>query len=492
MRHFFKAVLLLVFCALISPGFVAGLTNTQEVFIKFKKDASPSEIDSFTEQLGLTKVKSQPGINVSVFRLPAGQNVEEVVKLCSNSSFVEYVEPTQSVQAFAGEEAPAAQPAPEPVMAQQAETADFKQGELIIKFKEAVGDAAISDVLTNAGIRVQERINEIGVYKCTTGRNILEAVEECNANDDIVYAEPNYIYKISVDPNDDRYSSLYGMRQIDAPQAWDTQTGSDKIIVGVIDTGVDTEHEDLKANVWRNPGETGNGKENNNVDDDGNGFVDDYRGWDFINNDNNPFDDNDHGTHCSGTVGAVGNNGKGVVGVCWNVSIMPLKFLGANGSGTTDDAVDAIIYGVNMGAKILSNSWGGGGKSRALEDAIKYAEQRGVLFVAAAGNEFSNNDRSPTYPANYEVDNVVAVAANTSSDRLAGFSNYGKKTVELSAPGNNIFSTVARGQYASLSGTSMATPHVSGAAALILSQYPTLSLNQLIVRRTHHPVGQHT
>lgn len=481
MRHFFKFVLSLVVCALLIPNFATGLTNAQEVFIKFRKDASPSEIDSLIKEFGLTKVKSHPEINVTVFKLSEEQSVSEVVRLCSNVSFIEYIEPTQSVHTFPEEEA-GPEAAPEPVMAQQAETADFKAGELIVKFKTEIGEISASDVLTNAGIQIQKRYNEIGVYTCTTNRNVFEAIEECNAHPDIVYAEPNYVYKISVVPNDSRYSSLYGMRQIDAPQAWDIQTGSKSVIVGVIDTGVDTDHEDLKANIWRNPGETGDGKENNKIDDDGNGFVDDYRGWDFINDDNNPFDDNDHGTHVSGSIGAVGNNGKGVVGVCWNVSIMPLKFLAGNGSGTTDDAVGAIIYGANMGAKVLSNSWGGGGKSQALEDAIKFAQQKGVLFVAAAGNDFSNNDKAPTYPANYNVSNIISVAANTSSDQLAGFSNYGKKTVELSAPGNNIFSTVARSKYASLSGTSMATPHVSGAAALILSQYPNLSVDQLVIR----------
>ncbi len=483
MRDLFKLVLVLTICAIIAPNFATGLTNAQEVFIKFRKDASPSEIDSLTKELGLTKIKSHPEINVDVFKLSSEQSVSEVVKLCSNISFIEYIEPTQSVRAFPEEAAESpTTPEPEPAMAQQAETADFRAGELIVKFKTEIGEVSVNDVLTNAGIQIQKRYDEIGIYKCNTNRNVFEAIEECNQHPDVVYAEPNYVYKMSVDPNDSRYSSLYGMRQIDAPQAWDVQTGDKSIIVGVIDTGVDTDHSDLKANIWRNPGESGDGKENNKIDDDGNGFVDDYRGWDFNNDDNNPFDDNDHGTHVSGSIGAVGNNGKGVVGVCWNVSIMPLKFLAGNGSGTTDDAVGAIIYGANMGAKVLSNSWGGGGKSQALEDAIKFAHQKGVLFVAAAGNDFSNNDKAPTYPANYEVPNVVSVAANTSSDQLAGFSNYGKKTVELSAPGNNIFSTVARGQYASLSGTSMATPHVSGAAALVLSQYPNLSVNQLIIR----------
>ncbi|MFQ6113945.1 MAG: S8 family peptidase, partial [bacterium] len=260
------------------------------------------------------------------------------------------------------------------------------------------------------------------------------------------------------------------------------QTGSKSIIVGVIDTGVDPEHEDLAANIRINQGEFGSGKENNNVDDDGNGFVDDFQGWDFINDDNDPFDDNDHGTHVSGTVGAVGNNNKGVVGVNWNVSILPLKFLGSDGSGTSIDAIEAILYATDMGAKVLSNSWGGGGFSRTLEDAVKFARDHGVLFVAAAGNESSNNDSFPTYPANYEVDNVISVAASTSRDNLAGFSNFGKRTVDLAAPGSNIVSTLPLNRYGSLSGTSMATPHVSGAAALVWAQYPNITMSQVKIR----------
>ncbi|MCG8604173.1 S8 family serine peptidase, partial [bacterium] len=214
---------------------------------------------------------------------------------------------------------------------------------------------------------------------------------------------------------------------------------------------------------------------------DGNGFVDDFRGWDFLNNDNDPFDDDDHGTHVSGTIGAIGNNDLGVVGVNWSVSIMPLKFLDTEGSGTTDDAIDAIIYATNMGVKILSNSWGGG-FSQALGEAIEFANERGVLFVAAAGNERTNNDVFPTYPASYEIDNVLSVASTTSSDNLSSFSNFGKQTVDLAAPGSEILSTLVGDEYGISSGTSMSTPHVSGAAALIRSHFPELSMRHLRIR----------
>lgn len=474
--------------------------QNEEVLIKFKEDAKTTEIDSLTAVLGLKKVRSIKAIRVEVFEVPQNKPVSDVVKVCSNAAFVEYAEPSKQVGASTGAEAvheaaPAAQnvpegsavgthPEPEPVMAVQAETAEYKPGEILVKFKSTVSAQSVVQSLADAGIQAVKRFDAINVVSCTinSSKSVLEAVEECNESPDIEYAEPNYIYKASVIPNDSRFGELYGMTQIDGPEAWDVQKGSKAIIVGVIDTGVDTDHDDLTDNIWHNPGESGGGKENNKVDDDGNGYVDDYRGWDFINNDNNPYDDNQHGTHCSGVIGAVGNNNLGVVGVNWNVSIMPLKFLAGNGSGSTDDALDAIIYATDMGAKILSNSWGGGGRSQALEDAIKYANDHGVLFVAAAGNEFSNNDSAPTYPCNYEVPNVISVAANTSSDRLAGFSNFGKKTVDLSAPGSNIVSTIPQQRYAALSGTSMATPHVAGAAALMWAQFPSMSMNKLIVR----------
>ncbi len=456
--------------------------SQNEVMIKFKKGVEAAQVDSLTSSLGLVKVKSIDAINVDVFRVPQEQSVSEVAKLCSRLTFVEYAEPSQQVRAFAAEEPPATEA--EAALAVQAEPAEYRPGEVIIKFKSDFSQQQANAVLSSVGIQVVKRFDEIGALRCniTVDKSVLKAVEECNANPNVEYAEPNYIYKASVVPNDPRFNDLFGMRQIDAPDAWDIQKGSKSVIVGVIDTGVDTEHDDLKNNIWRNPGETGSGREDNGIDDDGNGFVDDHRGWDFINDDNNPFDDNDHGTHVSGTIGAVGDNSEGVVGVNWNVSIMALKFLAGNGSGTTDDAIGAIIYGANMGARVLSNSWGGGGRSNALEDAIEFANDNGVLFVAAAGNDFSNNDSAPTYPANYEVANVISVAANTESDRLAGFSNFGVKTVDLAAPGNNIVSTVARGRYDSFSGTSMATPHVSGAAALVWAQFPDLTVNRLIIR----------
>jgi subtilisin family serine protease/methionine-rich copper-binding protein CopC len=271
---------------------------------------------------------------------------------------------------------------------------------------------------------------------------------------------------------------------IDAPEAWEINTGSRDILVAVLDTGVFYPHPDLAANMWTNPGESGldaDGldKSTNGLDDDGNGYIDDLRGWDFVNNDNDPMDDNFHGTHCAGTIGAVGNNGLGVAGVCWEVSLVGLKFLGANGGGALSDAVEAVFYSNTLGGdaqkKITSNSWGGGPYTQTLADAIAAANEKEILFIAAAGNADSNNDITPTYPTNYDFPNVISVAATDPNDELAGFSNFGATTVDLAAPGVQTFSTFPGGAYAPISGTSMATPHVAGTAALLWSFSPELT-----------------
>lgn len=291
---------------------------------------------------------------------------------------------------------------------------------------------------------------------------------------DVAYAQPDYVLTANVIPNDSRFGSLWGLHNtgqnagtadadIDAVEAWDIHRGSAATIVGVIDTGVDFTHQDLAGNMWVNTGEVaGNG-----VDDDGNGFVDDIHGYDFVNNDGNPMDDNGHGTHVAGTIGAVGNNGIGVTGINWSVRIMALKFLSASGSGSTSAAVRAVDYAVRMGAHITNNSWGGGGYNQALFDAINRARVAGQIFVAAAGNSGSNNDTTPAYPANYNLDNVVSVGASDRNDAVASFSSYGATTVDLFAPGVSILSTTPGNAYSSFSGTSMATPHVAGALALL-------------------------
>lgn len=314
--------------------------------------------------------------------------------------------------------------------------------------------------------------------------------KELLASGMVDYIEPNYIVSIDRTPNDSGFSQLWGMHNtgqdggtadvdIDGPAAWDLSTGSSSVVVGVVDTGVNFNHGDLAANMWVNTGEIAD----NGVDDDGNGVIDDIYGYNAVSNNGNPLDDNGHGTHCAGTIGGVGNNGTGVAGINWRVKIMALKFLSSSGSGTTQGAVDAITYAVHMkqrgvNLRVLSNSWGGGGYSQALADAIAAANSAGILFVAAAGNEANDNDVSPNYPSNYDSANVVAVAAVDHNGNLASFSNYGATTVDVAAPGVNIYSTYGS-DYRTLSGTSMATPHVAGAAALLAAYDGSLTAAQL-------------
>ena len=357
--------------------------------------------------------------------------------------------------------------------------APYVEGEILVKYKTSASNSRMSRIEQSVGVVTKEEIPALRIkrVKVNSGMSVEECIEKYHrlAGSSIEYAEPNYILKADLFPNDPDFSSMYNLRNIGqnggvqgadvaAPEAWDTATGG-PIVVAVIDTGVDYTHPDLAANMWKNEGEI----PDNGIDDDGNGYVDDYRGWDFCNHDNDPYDDHSHGTHCAGTIAAVGNNGTGVVGVCWSAKIMPLKFLGASGAGSTAEAMNAILYATMMGARVMSNSWGGGGYSQALRDAIQAADDAGVIFVAAAGNSASDNDLTAHFPSSYDCKNVIAVAATDNYDRLASFSCYGLTSVDIAAPGVAILSTIPGGNYASYSGTSMATPHVAGAAALAWS-----------------------
>lgn len=302
------------------------------------------------------------------------------------------------------------------------------------------------------------------------------AVDTFQARPGVQFAQPDFKVSLASTPNDPSFGSLWGLDQISAPAAWNASTGTGRTIVAVIDTGVAYNHPDLQANMWRNAGEiAGNG-----IDDDRDGYVDDVYGYDFANNDANPMDDNGHGTHVSGTIGAVGNNGIGVSGVDQHAKIMALKFLDSSGSGYLSNAVRAVNYAVARGAKVINMSFGGGGYDAAMATALANARTKGVIVVIAAGNDGTNNDSSPVYPANYAGENLVAVAATDSNDKLASFSNYGKSTVDIAAPGVSIYSTLPNGKYGTYSGTSMATPHVAGAMALVWDAHPTWTYKQVI------------
>ncbi|MBI4043065.1 MAG: S8 family serine peptidase, partial [Deltaproteobacteria bacterium] len=260
----------------------------------------------------------------------------------------------------------------------------------------------------------------------------------------------------------------WGLRNMKAVEAWETTAGKEDIVVAVVDTGVDYNHEDLAFNMWRNPGEI----PGNEIDDDQNGYVDDIVGWDTVDEDPLPYDTHSHGTHVAGIIGAIGGNGKGTSGVAQRLSIMAVKMIGASGEGTTIDAIEAVDYAISNGARIINMSWGDGENSQALYDMLAKGEEAGIVNVAAAGNTATDNDESPMYPAGYDLESIISVAATAFSDTLAFFSNYGNTTVDIGAPGFRIYSTIPNDKYAYMDGTSMAAPHVSGAAALLLSAYP--------------------
>ena len=378
---------------------------------------------------------------------------------------------------------------------------------ILVKFKEGVTKKQRNDLASMVGGKFKDK-NENGVddryehilsgrlalikLKGEKGKDLASQALRALQNHPLIeYAEYNYLQYIDLTPNDPQFNELWGLHNtgqtegafdadIDAPEAWDISSGSSEVIVGVIDTGIDYNHEDLAANIWINPGETpGNG-----LDDDDNEFIDDIHGINSITSTGDPMDDHYHGTHCSGTIGAVGSNNIGVVGVNWTVKFIGMKFLNSSGSGWTDDAIECVNYAVGLknrgvNIRVLSNSWGGGGYSQALEGAISDANDVGILFVASAGNSNSDNDTSPHYPSSYEVDNVLAVASTDHNDNLSSFSCYGYDSVDLGAPGSSILSTYPGNSYSTLSGTSMATPHVSGAAALLLSVNDLLTVQEL-------------
>ncbi len=376
-------------------------------------------------------------------------------------------------------------------------------GELLIKFRDGTGAREQDSV--RSGLRAQklETVRpgrggkgETALMRLPAGASLADTVRVLSANPNVEYVEPNWVYQHAAVSNDTSYTngSLWGMygdatspaNQFgsQAGEAWAAgHTNCSGVLVGVIDEGIYFNHVDLAANIWSNPYDPVDG-----VDNDGNGYVDDVRGWDFDGNSNNINSGgatDDHGTHVSGTIAGVGGNGTGVAGVCWSgVKLISGRFLGRRG-GTTANAIKAVDYFTDLktrhGLNIVAtnNSWGGGGFSQGLQDAIGRADAAGILFIAAAGNSGANNDTTASYPSNYPNANIIAVAALTSTGALASYSQYGANTVDICAPGSAIISTVpvsSKGSiasgYASYSGTSMATPHVAGAAALYASSHP--------------------
>ena len=375
--------------------------------------------------------------------------------------------------------------------------------DLIIKFKDGTPQSMINSLVSRFNLNTLRSYSELPSFSfvsVTTSENLTldELIARYKADPNVEYVEPNFRYQADdIIPNDPFFESLWGLNNvgqkingkpggvsgvdINVLKAWDLTTGDDQIVVGVVDTGIDYTHPDLKANMWVNENEI----PDNGIDDDGNGVVDDIHGYNAVDDSGDPMDDNDHGSHCAGTIGAAGDNGEGIVGVNWKVKLMGLKFLSGDGSGSLNDALETINYALEMkkrgvNIRVLSNSWGGGDYSQALHDAIKALNKEGILFVAAAGNSATNTDTYPHYPSSYKSDNVLSVAAINNQDYLASFSNYGANSVHIGAPGVDVYSTVTGNDYAYFSGTSMATPHVSGVASLVLANNPTLTPKQII------------
>jgi subtilisin family serine protease len=329
-------------------------------------------------------------------------------------------------------------------------------GEVVVRYERTTDDADRAALRADVGGDVVDELAlpRTEVIEVDTGE-VDETIAALETSPDVVFAEPNFFYRATAVPNDPRFGEQWPLHNtgqaisgiagtpdadIDAAEAWDVTTGDPDVVVAIVDTGVAHSHPDLAANIWNNSGEMGAGKSTNGVDDDGNGFVDDWRGWDFVGSDNNPRDPFGHGTHVAGTVGAVGNDGFGIAGVNWQVGLMPLRVLDSNGVGTTAAVADAITYAAANGADVINLSLGGDDLSLSISSAIGSAPN--VLVVTAAGNEASNNDTTASYPCNYSSANIVCVAATDHGDHLAGYSNYGALNVDLAAPGSRVLSTI--------------------------------------------------
>jgi subtilisin family serine protease len=377
----------------------------------------------------------------------------------------------------------------------------FDPFSVLVRFETAADPGEVARAIALVDGRVSQVYDVVpGLVHLEIGVPVDRALAALNQLKCVRYAEPDWVCKATSVPNDPSFGNLWGMRNTGqtvnsdpgvagadsrAHLAWDTFTGSSTFVVAIIDDGTNRTHPDLAANMWTNPGEiAGDG-----IDNEGNGYVDDTWGYDFYQRDSDPTGTG-HGTHTAGTVGAVGNNGVGVAGVMWSCKLMALRFLGPNG-GVTSDAILSVQYSNGKRVRVSNNSWGGGGFSQALYDAINAGKAANHLFVAASGNSGINSDSSPAYPGAYNLDNIINVAATDNNDGRASFSNYGATTVDIGAPGVNILSTYGTNGYSYLNGTSMACPHVAGAVALVTAANPTLTYAQVRSRilSTARPVA---
>lgn len=376
----------------------------------------------------------------------------------------------------------------------------------LVRFRDAVDEGAALALLEKNDLLFKKHFAEIRVFVAEAKdpkRFSDRGLERLKKSKEVLYAEANGKLQALeghpstppletgpvATPNDPMFSQQTQMQRTNVQEAWEISKGSDAVIVAVSDTGVDRVHPDLANQIWNNPGEiAGNG-----IDDDQNGKIDDTWGWDFSDGDADPQDLHGHGTHVAGIIGAEGNNSIGVAGVNWNVRIMAVRFLDAQGSGSTEGGIETILYAAKNGARLINASWGGGDASQALKDAIDFAYSKGTLFIAAAGNDSSNTDQTPNYPSCLESEGVISVASSAADGSLSSFSNYGRTSVDLVAPGSDVLSTFPNGSWKTLSGTSMATPMVAGVGALILSVNSGLSaldlrnaiLNAVVARDTY-------
>jgi thermitase len=348
------------------------------------------------------------------------------------------------------------------------------EGRLLVGFKKGVSTDRQQRLLAALDGRISQRFKSIRggrlvVVRPRSGRATGRLRKLLARRDEVAYAEPDFFQFTSTTPDDPFYGLQYALvdspddHDIDAPTAWSTRSGCAK--VAILDTGIDTDHPDLKSNVYKSEDKPNNGK-----DDDKNGYVDDTYGLNVIKGKGSGEDDNGHGTHVSGIVGGRGNNDVGVSGTCWSTKLLAVKFMNSKGKGSTSDAIAGIDYAVKQGFKIINCSFGSSSKSSSLHDAVDYAQDHNVLLVVAAGNDSENIDKDPLYPASYSDSNILAVAASTSDDTLADFSNFGSEAVDVAAPGESIYSTYLGGGYRILSGTSMAAPYAAGVAALLRKQ----------------------